>query len=164
MTKQIPLTQGKFALVDDEDHEWLSQWKWTFHQAGKGYAYRNVWLGEIDGKSKFKAFFMHRLIANTPDGFVTDHIDRNGLNNQRANLRIATFSQNIANQSIRSHSQNLYKGIQRVAKNKWVARVGGREIRVSSSQYFATQEEAAREYDRMAREMFGEFALLNFPD
>ena len=79
--KQIPLTQGKFAIIDDKDFEYLNQWKWTYD--GR-YAIRSVAF-TVGKRSKI---YMHRIILNTPVGMDTDHIDMNRLNNQRLNLRI----------------------------------------------------------------------------
>jgi hypothetical protein len=88
--KRIKLTQGKYALVDDEDFESLNKYKWYFHQ---GYAIRNT-------KMKFgkrTTIFMHRIITNCPKGKDVDHINMNGLNNQKYNMRVCKRSQNITN-------------------------------------------------------------------
>lgn len=91
--KKIKLTQGKYALVDDEDYEWLSQWKWYFKKTGiSGYAVRGV----FNGKNMSK-IFMHREIAKTPTGLLTDHINRKKLDNRRKNLRVVTHSENSKN-------------------------------------------------------------------
>lgn len=87
--KKIKLTQGKYALVDNEDYEWLSQWKW---HVNKGYAKRGVYNGKNMSK-----ILMHREIAKTPIGLVTDHINRNRLDNRRKNLRVVTVAQNNTN-------------------------------------------------------------------
>lgn len=90
--KEIQLSQGKVAIVDDEDFEWLSQWKWCFRQ--QGYA----GMGIVEN-GKQRIVYMHRLIAGTPKGMDTDHIDKNKLNNQRKNLRICTHEENCRNRS-----------------------------------------------------------------
>lgn len=79
MAKQIPLSKGKFALVDDDMYDYLMQWKWTF---SGGYTYR---IKTIKGVSK--KIWMHREVNATANGLYTDHIDGNRLNNTRANLR-----------------------------------------------------------------------------
>ena len=92
MTKEILLTQGQVAIVDDEDYKRISQWKWSYRRNPRshyGYAYRGMNGHHIS---------MHRLIMNAPDDLEVDHIDRNGLNNCRFNLRLATRSQQRANQ------------------------------------------------------------------
>lgn len=85
--KKIELSQGKFALVDDEDFEWLSQYKWYFH---KGYARRSYRFAKT---GKQRGVFMHRDILKLSKKYHTDHIDGNGLNNQRSNLRACTLAQ-----------------------------------------------------------------------
>lgn len=97
--KKIKLTQNKYALVDDLDFKWLNQWKWTY---GKGYAYR---------KKDSKTTYMHRLINNTPEGFETDHINRNKLDNRRENLRTVTNSQNKLNTNLQKNNKSGYRGI-----------------------------------------------------
>lgn len=91
--KKIKLTQGKFALVDDEDFEYLSQWKWYF---SNGYAVRKI--NNKDGT--WTRFLMHRVVNNTPEGMLTDHADGNRLNNQKKNLRNATRRENTLNRKI----------------------------------------------------------------
>lgn len=146
MTKEIPLTRGKFALVDDDDYPELSKHKWRV--SGEGYALRSVKAG---GKSQ--DIFMHRAILNPPPGFEGDHIDRDRLNNTRANLRIATRAQNAANVSCR----NKFRGV-RPGKGCWKTIIGDRVIG-----RYSTAEDAALAYDIAALEKRGEFASLNFP-
>jgi len=93
VVKKIKLTQGKYALVDDEDYEWLTEHKWYYHC---GYARRMATGG------KRKIIHMHREILKTPKDFECDHIDRNRLNNQKINLRNVTRSQNTMNSGVRS--------------------------------------------------------------
>ena len=99
--KELPLTQGKAALVDDADFEWLSQWKWTAMRAkDTWYAVRKPYVGKVR-----LTVMMHRQIANTKDGMHTDHRDGNGLNNQRTNLRSATPTQNQHNRRMKKEKQ-----------------------------------------------------------
>ena len=97
---KIKLTKNKFALVDDQDFEWLNQWKWCV--SNNNYAVR------IQNK---KAILMHRLIMNTPTEFDTDHINNDKLDNRRSNLRIVTRSQNMMNVGIRKNNKSGYKNI-----------------------------------------------------
>lgn len=157
--KRIPLTQGKIALVDDADYEWLSQWKWSYIEMG--YAVRRK---TIDGKKCI--FFMHREIMNCPREMVVDHKETGvtdyGLNNQRHNLRICTPAQNSRNQIRPRNNTSGYKGISWIARlSKWQAqiRVDGKLIYLG---VFFSKIDAAQEYDLAARKYFGEYANTNF--
>lgn len=100
--KKIKLTQGKYAIVDDEDFEWLNQWKWCYCK----YVIRDIILNK-----KNKRIYMHRLIMNTPEKMQTDHINGNKLDNRRNNLRICTQSQNNMNRKISKLNTSGYRGI-----------------------------------------------------
>lgn len=156
MTKLIPLTKGQFAIVDDEDYDWLVRWKWQCRASEKG---RRLYAGRTS-----KAILMHRVIMNAPREFVIDHIDGNGLNNQRHNLRVCTYRQNQQNQRIQQTSKtSCYKGVSWSKEtNKWsvAIRVDGRLTRLG---YFIFEPDAGRAYDVAALQHFGEFARLNFP-
>lgn len=146
--KQIELTRGKFALVDDADYEWLNQYKWQCDT--KGYAVH------------YKLGKMHRCILGLTDPKVfTDHIDRNTLNNQRSNLRVATAAQNKQNTPYSGIIP--YKGVHYVTvKNHTYIRA---QIFVNNKQFvlgtFETIEDAAKCYNLAAIKYFGEFAYLN---
>jgi hypothetical protein len=148
--KEIKLTKGKFALVDDEDYEYLSQWKWY---CSHGYAVRDGW---IEGKRKH--ICMHRLIANTPEDMETDHINRNRLDNRHCNLRNCTSHQNSMNRKIYCNNKSGYKGVYwSKAMHEWVAQIcfNRKNIYLGS---FDDIDEAIDIYDMKARELFGEFA------
>lgn len=154
--KEIQLTQGKVAIVDDADYDWLSQFKWyTYKHRNTWYAVRNI--PPTNGKrSKIK---MHQVICEKN----CDHKDGNGLNNQRTNLRAATASQNQHNRRISKNNTSGLKGVTLdKRRNKWMARI----VFNGKSKFlglFATRAEAGRAYDQAARELYGEFAALNFP-
>jgi hypothetical protein len=158
--KTIPLTQGKVAIVDDEDFDRLSQFKWcAVKNRLKWYALRAVIIND-----KQISIWMHREILNVPSGKQTDHKDGNGLNNQRRNLRICSRSQNMANARKYSGTRisNKYKGAswQKNDRN-WQAHIckNGKLIYLG---HYNTEIEAALVYDKHARELFGEFAHTNF--
>lgn len=152
--KLIPLTKGKFANVDDEDYEWLNQWTWCIRN---GYASRTY---KLSGKDY--SIYMHRLIANTPLGMETDHIDRNKLNNQRINLRKCSATENLQNSRKHKDNKSGYKGVSYHNQcGKWTARIKANGI-YKHIGLFANPEEAAHAYDEAARKYYGEFARTNF--
>lgn len=124
--KYILLTQGKRAIVDDEDYEWLSQFRWYYKKdRWGGYAVRH------DLENHNRLIRMHRIINNTPDSLITDHINRDKLDNQRSNLRTVTFSENSLNTNSKSSNTSGYRGICLSSdRKKWQARimVKGRSI------------------------------------
>ncbi len=153
--KMIPLTQGKYAIVDDADYEWLSQWKWRV--SSNKYVIRS---GPRSEKPR-RSYSMHRQIMNAPAGMDVDHINGNPLDNRRSNLRVCTHAENQCNQKLRSSSGNPYKGV-RLNKSgtRWWARISknGKEQHLGT---FATAEEAAAAYDEAAKQLSGEFARTN---
>lgn len=158
MAREIPLTQGKVAVVDDADYEWLMQWKWHFRSMG--YAGRRA-SKEAGGRA---LILMHRLITNAPSGLDVDHVDGNRLNNQRSNLRLCTRAQNMRNQrKTKRLVSSQFKGVSLYKPKKWVAYIGLSRHKMHSLGYFHTELEAAHAYDAAARLHFGEFARLNFP-
>lgn len=114
--KKIPLTQGKFAIVDDEDFEKINQHKWHFSH---GYAIRDA------GRRKNKKhIWMHRLLNNTPDNLITDHINRNKLDNRKCNLRTVDWHKNGTNRGLNKNNTSGYKGIiWRKDNKKWQSRI-----------------------------------------
>ena len=156
MSKQIPLTQGKFAIVDDEDYKWLSQWKWHTR------IYEKTWyaLRQVDKMP------MHRFILGLDkyDKRHTDHINHLGYDNRRQNLRICTIAQNQHNQTPRQTSQSKYKGVycdmNRKGKKIWRANLRLKNTRYKYA-WYETQNEAALAYNRLALKYFGPYACLN---
>jgi hypothetical protein len=157
----IPLTKGKFAIVDEADFADLSQWNWFLIPTtdGRLYASRRRVPEELKAGNKTKHILMHRYLLGEPTEGV-DHCDRNGLNNRRKNLRKATTIQNNANTMSRTGSSR-FKGVSK-HRHTWRATIQdhGKCIRIGC---FETEEEAARAYDEAARRLHGEFARVNFP-
>lgn len=157
MFKRIPLTQGKVAIVDEVDHKWLSQWKWY---AAKGtstyYARRSVWEN-----GKTREIQMHRAILDAPPDMEGDHINGDGLDNRRANLRLCTQSQQRMNAKKQANCTSKYKGVTwDKRRQKWSVLIvcrGQRDWRG----YFDDEQEAARAYNIGARKWFGDFAKSN---
>ena len=157
--KKIALTQGKFAIVDDEDFEWLNQWKW--YLGSDGYAARTIVFKRIDGKQPKKNIYMHRLLIKISKGFETDHINRNKLDNRKVNLRRVNRSQNSINISLRSNNVSGFKGVHwNKQRNKWRVKLNVNKKEIYLGLY-VTQEEAALAYNQAAQKYFGEFAFLN---
>jgi len=158
--RRIPLTQGRYALVDPADYAELSRYRW---HANRGrdtfYAQRKVWDPIAKTERTVK---MHRQILNCPDRLVVDHINHNGLDNRQANLRQATAAQNVCN--VRPANRAQFRGVSfHKHRRKYYARlrVHGETIALG---YFGDPVEAARARDAAALEHHGPFATLNFPD
>lgn len=159
-TKEIPLTQGKVAIVDAADYEWLSQWQWYARYNGRWYAMRHT--PRVNGVQH--TVLMHREILDAPDGMDVDHRDSDGLNNSRTNLRLATRSQNKFNSRMSASNTSGYKGVSwHKRQKKWNAYicVNCKLMHLGS---FDSPEDAADAYDKAAIQYHGEFARLNFRD
>ena len=157
----IPLTQGKVAIVDAADYEWLSQWKWCASRRGDTF---RVQRAEYLGYRSQRSIFMHRAIMRPDAGSVVDHINHDPLDNRRANLRVCSQSENVRNRTSANRSSSKFLGVGWYARNsKWHARiqVNGLGLHIG---YYDDETEAARSYDAAARLHFGDFANLNFKD
>ena len=159
--KKIPLTQGKFALVDDEDYERLvAEGKWIYH---RGYAIRTKHIKKTTpfGKWSKSVIRMHRLIIDIPDGFEVDHINLNKSDNRRSNLRICTRTENILNRRIQKNNTTGYHGVTWNKRlQKFNARIGVNKQRLHLG-YFKNELEAARAYNEAPLKYHGSFAKLN---
>lgn len=155
--KEMPLTQGKIALVDVEDYDYLCQFKWHKHKPRNiYYAARNT---RKNGKKALS--LMHREILKTPKGFHTDHINGDGLDNRRNNLRICTGAQNLMNRGKTKANKSGFKGVcWNKANKKWHAQieVDGKNKHLG---FFDVKEQAALAYNEAALKYYDEFAKLN---
>lgn len=161
--KEIPLSctrncknRGKYvALVDDEDFEYLNQFKWHANKKKNTiYASRNAYVNN----KKVCVYMQWDIIGRTN----IDHVDLNGLNNQKCNLRACTHQQNSMNMAPRKNSFSKYKGVSWSKwANKWRSKIGFNKKTIHLG-YFKSELEAAKAYDNKAVELFGEFANINF--
>jgi hypothetical protein len=155
--KEIKVSQGFIALVDDDHFEVLNQFKWHIKKCGRtNYATANI---KIDGK--YKTITMHRFLLDAPKGVQVDHINHNGLDNQRDNLRFCSNSQNQMNRSPYKNCTSNFKGVSFYRKTKrWKAyiKLNGKRINLG---HYKTEIEAAEVYNNKAKELFGEFSFIN---
>jgi len=144
---RVPLNHDKFALIDDEDYQLVSQYRWRWFE-GRNQAITTL---------KYPvSITMHRFILNAPKGSEVDHKNGNGLDNRRANIRICTRSENMRNRrawKLKPDSGSSAKGVQRLADGRYQAHI--------TLGTFETEQEAAEAYNRAAQAVFGEFARLN---
>lgn len=159
MTKQIQLSEGKIALVDDEDFERINAHKWhaNKYRNGRFYAVRHGVMGLFR-----KTLLMHREILGFPSGMETDHINGDPLDNRKSNLRICTTAENQRNRGKQTNNASGFKGvIWSDTQKEWVAHIKVDRKKIYLG-HFQTAEDAARAYDRAALERHGEFAKTNF--
>lgn len=166
--KIIQLTKSKSAMVDDDDFEWLSQWKWHAVEI-KHRTTPSTWYARRYQR-RFpltrQVIYMHRAIIiyhGCSSECDVDHKDTNGLNNQFVNLRSCSQSKNNGNRVKEGNCSSKYKGVSWCnTRNKWrsMLRINKKAF---GAKRFDSEEDAARHYDSLARLHFGEFARLNFP-
>ena len=183
----IESSRGTFAVLVDEDdwekvneHTWFLKWD-SKKKSNKYYAGTHIphpdgsWIPRSDRpgqrRRRRKILSMHRLIMNPPKNMQIDHINGNGLDNRKCNLRVCTNAQNNANKPPQKNSKSGLKGVAKSSKNRWVAYIGTNILREGTDKperriigYFSTKEEAGRAYDAAAKERYGEYAWLNFPE
>lgn len=159
--KKIKLTKGKYALVDDADFETLSKFNWYTNERKRATV--TLWYGrraikKADGGG---SIYIHNQIMNPPEGMLVDHINGNGLDNRRSNLRLVTYAQNAMNRTKAKGKSSKYTGVY-FCKNtkKFIA-----TISVSGSvKYlgrFPKAKLAAKAYNEAAKVHHGEYARLN---
>lgn len=151
----IYVKPSHWAIVDTDDYSKVAQYNWYLHRKKNGAYARAAWKKN----GKMEHIFLHRLVLGVSQ--EVDHKDRNGLNCQKNNLRLATTSQNAANRNKVSGKSSQYKGVGFLPKRKaWFARVKHEGVQIYLGQ-FKSEKEAAEKYNQRAREIFGEFACLN---
>lgn len=160
MTREIPWSRGYVALIDDADYDAVtSPGKWSACTPSPNTVYATRQFRYADGSKKM--VLLHRFLM--PGVPMIDHRNGNGLDNRRVNLRPATKGQNSANTRMRPKNTSGYRGVTyHKQTGKWVAQIGGAE----THRYLGLHSDivaAAKAYDEAAREMYGEFAVLNFP-
>lgn len=161
---QVPLTKGKFALVDLVDWFEVSKYRWHAQKCSyRESAYYARWEYDSSGPNR-KAIFLHNLLIKPEEGQCADHINGDGLDNRRYNLRIIDKNQNMFNRIKSKNKTSKFKGVYWASdRQKWRAC-----IRLNKTLYnlgqFINEIDAATKYDSMASVMFGELAKLNFPE
>ena len=150
----IQLTQGKSTLVDEDDYERFKDLK--FYAVN----YKGWWYAKTTTPHRY----LHRLILNVKNNEYVDHINGDGLDNRRCNLRTATNSQNQMNSKKPSGGTSRYKGVNwNKEDNCWYSRITANKKSIFLGCYFS-EIDSAKIYDKMATELFGEYAKLNFPE
>lgn len=156
--KEISLTLGKVALVDDDDYERIVRHKWQFYPYNAGYAVRKG--SKRNGEPR--TVRMHREIMNAPKGVQIDHINGNGLDNRKSNLRFANTQQNAFNREKPSvNCSSKYKGVlKRRDDSNWVVRIkyNNRQFHLGTYQ---SETYAAAVYNVAAHIMFGSYCRIN---
>jgi hypothetical protein len=161
--RRIPLSQGKYAIVDPDDYERIGKHKWYTSPGQRTYyAVRGQWSPELKKRLNIA---MHREIIYVPDDLFVDHINHHGWDNRKANLRPATPADNARNaRHPKINTTSKYRGIwYSKRKKKWRAAISlnGKTIHLG---YFRNEIDAAKAYDKAAKKHYGEFAILNFPN
>lgn len=152
--KVIKLTQGRFALVDDKDFKNLDQWNWCFNN---GYAVR----GQHNPLTqKTEIVLMHRAIVGAKKGHLIDHINNDGLDNRRINLRFADKTINALNAKLRKTNTSGFKGVWRDRDGNWVAETSFKRKKIYIGAY-KSKREAAIAFDNKVTELYGDIPLTN---
>jgi hypothetical protein len=137
--KRIRLTQGKFALIDDTDYVLIKTYSWCCHKSSRKnvgdiyYAATNVKVN-----NKYKTLHMHRLISKAPDGMDVDHINNNGLDNRRSNLKICSRSENLLKQRKQSGKSSKYVGVSLHSCGKWDVRYNKKYLGIFNNEIEAS--------------------------
>ena len=154
--RKIKLTQGRYAIVDDDDYNKLVVNRWYYGEYGKtGYAKR------ASKDRERKCIRMHHEVLPLVAGYMIDHINGDGLDNRKQNLRLVTKSQNMMNSGVRKNSTSGYKGVCWAKRyNKWVVHIW-KDYKQIFIGYFKDPKEAALAYNKAAKIYHGEYAYMN---
>ena len=166
-TIEIPLGSKKYpnhaVLIDAEDYDLVKDYTWCYIKGyNTPYAQSTIW--RPNKKQKQKSLLMHRLILGLEEGDkkYVDHINHNGLDNRRCNIRVVTCHQNLANQKAKKGAVSKYKGVHwSLSTNRWRVSIKTEEKRHYVGVY-KNEKQAARAYDKEALDFYGPFALVNF--
>jgi len=157
--KLVPLSKDKFTIIDLEDFEKVKGFKWYF--SSRGYATSSQWRCFPKNHANQYTLHMHRVIMNTPEGLLTDHINGDSLDNRKSNLRIVTNAQNLCNVKLTKKNTSGYKGVSWCKNSKhWRAKITF-ERKIFWLGGHKCPQEAAKAYDKAALKYFGEYAKTN---
>ena len=179
MAREIPITKGYVAVVDDDDYDWLSKHRWcaSVDKRDQYVSVRTTMYKYFEGYKWRRGIKMHRMILDAKPGEVVDHINGDPLDNRRENLRLCTLKENSRNAT----KQKMFAGAPCTSKYKGVSLCTSKPFKGKYGEYqywragighngvfhyigqFKTEKEAALAYDEEAIKRFGEFAKLNFP-
>lgn len=159
-TVSLPLTHGKVALIDADASPRISEFSWIAVKSRYTHYARGSRLHECGRYN----VYLHHLVLGVPASTLVDHINRDGLDNTKVNLRIVNFGENMSNRRLFSSNTSGFHGVDRVGakKDRWRAKINHNNRKISLGT-FATAEEAARAFDAAAYTLRGEHAALNFP-
>jgi len=160
--RRIRFSGPRYAKVDPEDYERLAAYEWYYIKGKHNfYAAR---ASPVPKSGKTRIVSMHRDVIDVPEGMLVDHVNRDSVDNRKANLRPATHAQNACNRKKFRAGTSKYKGVTfRKASGKWAARICTERKHIHLG-CFENESDAAKAYDNAARKYHGEFAALNFPD
>ena len=156
--REIPLTRGLHTIIDDDDFDLIKQHKWCANKIGNTFYVQHSFTHPGGRKG---ALYMHRVIMNPPSNMDVDHLDGDGLNNRRSNLRICTRGQNCGRQKPQVGRSSKFKGVSYHRRmGCWEAYVHSKDKKHPAG-YFSDERKAAMAYNELASVLHGEFALLN---
>ena len=149
-------SNGKFALVDDDDYQFLNQFRWVVNNHGYAICY------VCEPEYQDERFLMHAVVVGAEEGYVVDHINQDRLDNRKSNLRHVGRAVNYLNSPLFKSNTTGYRGVRKEKYGKWIAMIGFNHQRIYLGS-FTTPEEAAVAYDNAVTRYYGEGVRLNFP-